>query len=258
SPENLVIADGAGPIALAGVMGGAETEVTANTRNILLESANFNFVSIRRTMKAFNLPSEASVRFSRGIHPETVKPAAERAAELMRQHGGGTVCRGLIDCYPSPLPPKVVELEASEVQRILGMKIQNDEIVRTLRALEFQVEEEAQGQFRVTSPPHRLDIQGSADLIEELVRIHGYDRLPATLLHDQLPEQVGNRSLELEEHVRDLLVNVGLQEVITYSLTEPGREAPLLGNQSDYVRLANPISSERVAMRQSLLAGVLE
>src|SRR5437879_8617623 len=119
SPENLVIADTAGPVAIAGVMGGAETEVSPATTNILLESANFDFVSIRRTMKAFNLPSEASVRFSRGIHPEMVRPAAERAAELIRQHGGGTVCRGLVDCYPESLPPKVVELEASEVARIL-------------------------------------------------------------------------------------------------------------------------------------------
>src|SRR5262245_46434068 len=90
--ENLVIADTAGPIAIAGVMGGAETEVSASTTNILLESANFDFVSIRRTMKAFDLPSEASIRFSKGIHPETVKPAADRAAELMRQHGGATIC----------------------------------------------------------------------------------------------------------------------------------------------------------------------
>jgi phenylalanyl-tRNA synthetase beta chain len=104
TPDNLVIADTEGPIALAGVMGGAETEVSEHTKNILLESANFDFVSIRRTMKQFNLPSEASVRFSKGIHPETVRPAAERAADLMRQHTGGTVARGLVDCYPAPLP----------------------------------------------------------------------------------------------------------------------------------------------------------
>src|ERR1043166_8468822 len=98
SPEHLVIADTAGPIALAGVMGGLETEVTATTKNILLESASFDFVSIRRTMRQFDLPSEASVRFSKGIHPETVKPAAQRAAELMRQYAGGTVAQGMVDC----------------------------------------------------------------------------------------------------------------------------------------------------------------
>src|SRR5262249_39041636 len=151
-----------------------------------------------------------------------------------------------------------VELDSTEVTRILGIKLPNDEIGRTLRALEFQVEGMSPGRFRVMSPPHRLDIQTSADLIEELVRIHGYERLPATLLHDQLPEQVGNRSLDLEEHVRDLLVNMGLQEVITYSLTEPSCEEPLIGSHLEYIRLANPISSERVVMRQSLLASVLE
>jgi phenylalanyl-tRNA synthetase beta chain len=258
TPDNLIIADTRGPVAIAGVMGGAETEVTATTTNILLESANFDFVSVRRTMKAFNLPSEASVRFSRGIHPEMVRPAATRSAELMRRHGGGTVCPGLVDCYAAPLSPKVVELETREVKRILGIELSSEEIVRTLSALEFKIEETGPGRFRATVPPHRLDVQLSADLIEELARIHGYDRLPATLLHDQLPNQAGNKALDLEERVRDWLVNAGLQEVITYSLTEPSREAPLVGNSNDYVRLANPISSERVVMRRSVLSGVLE
>src|SRR5262249_13101046 len=102
SPANLVIADSGGPIALAGVMGGAETEVSPATKNILLESANFDFVSIRRTMKQFNLPSEASVRFSKGIHPEIVEPAAWRAVELMRRHAGGKAGEALIDNYPAP------------------------------------------------------------------------------------------------------------------------------------------------------------
>ncbi|HEV3204164.1 MAG TPA: phenylalanine--tRNA ligase subunit beta, partial [Gemmataceae bacterium] len=167
TPANLMIADSAGPIAIAGVMGGADTEVTPNTTNILLESANFDFRSVRRTMKAFNLPSEASLRFSRGVHPETVKPAAERAAELMRRHGGGTVCRGLVDTYPAPIPPQVIALEMAEVRRILGIDFSTAEATRILRSLEFQVEQTAPDNLRVTTPPHRLDIQaGSADLIE--------------------------------------------------------------------------------------------
>ena len=127
TPEMLVIADEAGPIALAGVMGGADTEVSATTTNILLESANFDFLNIRRTMKALNLPSEASVRFSKGIHPELVRPAAERAAELMRQHAGATVCKGIVDNYPAPLPPRVIELKMSEVRRLLGIDLPIDE-----------------------------------------------------------------------------------------------------------------------------------
>ena len=256
--DNLVIADERGPIALAGVMGGLETEVSVTTTNVLLESANFNAVSIRRSMRQFDLPSEASVRFSKGIHPETVLPAAERAADLMHQHAGATVYPGIADVYPAPLAPQVVELKLSEVRRQLGMDVSEEEAARVLRALEFQVKQTAPGVLRVVAPTQRLDIQeGPADLIEELARIHGYDRLPATLLADQLPEQHGNRSLDLEEHVRDLLVNDGLQEVISYALTAPEHEAAL-GLPGEYVKLLNPISNERVVMRRSVLASVLE
>ncbi len=259
TPEMLVIADAAGPVALAGVMGGAETEVSDKTSNVLLESANFDFLNIRRTIKALNLPSEASMRFSRGIHPEVVRPAAERAAELMRQFAGATVCKGIVDVYPAPLPPQVVELKMSEVRRVLGMELPAGEAARILRALDFKVEEQGPGVLRVTAPPHRLDIQeGAADLIEDLARLHGYDRLPATLLADRLPPQTGCPDLEYEERVKDLLVNLGLQETINYALTTPEREALLGVKPAEYVRLLNPISSERAVMRQSVLTSVLD
>jgi phenylalanyl-tRNA synthetase beta chain len=265
--EMLIIADEAGPIALAGIKGGAETMVTETTRNVLLESANFDFISIRRTMKTLNLPSEASVRFSKGIHPETVKPASERAADLMRQHGGATVCSGLVDVYPQPLPPHVIDLKMSEVRRLLGVDLPRAECIRILRALEFKVEEVGADVLRATVPPHRHDIQeGPADLIEDLIRLYGYDKLPATLLADRLPPQRTNQPLVFEERLRDRLVSLGLQEVITYALTTAEREKPLgdLGaltqprSPGEYVRLHNPISSEREVMRHSLLAGVLE
>ncbi len=257
--DHLVIADAVGPIALAGVMGGLETEVTATTKNILLESANFDGVSIRRTFHHFNLPSEASQRFSRGIHPETVAPAGRRAAELMRQFAGGAVAKGVVDCYPSPIKPQVVQLKIDDVRRTLGMAdFPLDDAVRILTSLEFAVTVKDQTLI-ATVPPHRVDIQdGPADLIEEIARIHGYDRLPATLLADRLPRQVTNEPLVFEDKLRDLLVNCGLQEVICYSLTTPERESPILGEGLDYVRLKNPISSERSVMRRSILASVLE
>lgn len=258
TPDNLVIADTAGPIALAGVMGGADTEVTAGTKNILLESASFDFVSIRRTMKHFNLPSEASVRFSKGIHPETVEPALLRAAELMRQYAGGTVSQGVVDNYPAPLAAQVVELKLAEVKRLLGIDFPRDEAVRILQSLEFVVDATAPDRLKAIVPTHRLDIQvGPADLIEDLVRIHGYDRLPTTLLANRLPRQQTNVPLVFEERVRDILVGCGLQEVVNYALTTPDKERPIVGER-DYVRLKNPISSERVVMRQSLLASVLD
>jgi phenylalanyl-tRNA synthetase beta chain len=259
TPDMLLIADSAGPIAIAGVMGGADTEVSAQTKNILLESANFDFVSVRRTMKTLNLPSEASVRFSKGIHPETVRPAAERAAELMRQHAGASISKGMVDNYPAPLAAQVVTLELKEVGRILGMSMAQAEATRILRGLEYTVETLGPTTLRATVPPHRLDVQvGPADLIEDLARIHGYDKLPATLLADRLPQQHSNLALTFEERVRDILTGAGLQEVITYALTVPERETPLGLPPADYVRLLNPISSERVVMRHSVLAGMLE
>ena len=259
NPNNLVIADALGPIALAGVMGGADTEVSGTTTNILLESANFDYRSVRRTMKALNLPSEASVRFSKGIHPEIVKLAAERTADLLQQFAGATIAGKLVDNYPAPLPSQVVTLNLSEVRRSLGMDVARVEVIRILRALDYEVEEAAPETLSVTVPPHRIDVQaGAVDLIEDIVRIYGYDRLPATLLADQLPRQHTNLSLVLEEKTRDILVSAGLQEVITYALTEPSREEPLGLSAGEYVRLQNPISTERVVMRQSVLAGVLE
>jgi phenylalanyl-tRNA synthetase beta chain len=259
TPETLVIADSAGPVALAGVMGGRDTEVSAGTTNILLESANFDLVSIRRTMRALDLPSEASLRFSKGIHPELVAPAAGRAARLLAEHAGGTVAPGMADTYPGKPKPQVIDLRLSEVKRLLGVDVPLAEVTRILTALEFKVEQAGPDAVRATTPPNRLDIQaGAADLIEDVARVYGYDRLPATLLADPLPPQTGNADLEREEHVRDRFVDLGLQEVITYALTTPEREAPLQPPPAGYVTIVNPISTERVAMRHTVLAGVLE
>jgi phenylalanyl-tRNA synthetase beta chain len=256
TPEMLVIADTAGAIALAGVMGGLETEVTAATKNVLLESANFDFVSIRRTAHRFNLFSEASTRFSRGVHPEIVLPVAERAASLMAECAGGKG-DGVVDAYPAPLPTQVVTLKKSEIRRLFGVDFADGEVERVLTALQFSLLKTDDG-WKVTVPLTRLDIQaGAADLIEELARIKGYDRLPSTLLSGELPPQRNNRPLALENEVRDILANAGLQECITYSLTMTEREAKL-GIAGPWIELVNPISPERSAMRKSLLTNLLD
>ncbi|QJW96515.1 phenylalanine--tRNA ligase subunit beta [Frigoriglobus tundricola] len=259
SPENLVIADTVGPIALAGVMGGLETEVSAATKTILLESACFDFVSVRKTARQFNLFSEASTRFSRGVHPAQAGPAAVRAAQLFRDHAGGAVLAGMVDAYPAPLPPQLIDLEAADIRRLLGFDIPGAEVVRVLTALQFEVEPDGDDAWTVTTPPTRLDIQaGAADLIEELARVHGYDALKERLLPLELPDPKGNRSLELEDRVRDRLVDQGLQEVITYSLTSPEVEARLSGGGGSSVALLNPLSPERSVLRLTLLPGVLQ
>lgn len=256
TPDNLVIADTAGPIALAGVMGGAETEVTDATRTVLLESAAFDPVSVRKTARQFNLFSEASTRFSRGVHPDLPEPASRRAAALLRQYAGGEVLAGLVDVYPAPPPTQVVTLPRGEVRRLLGCDLPAAEIERVLTALAFGVQPTADG-WSVTVPRTRLDIQaGAADLIEELARVTGYDQLPERLLPLEVPPPQANPSLELEDRVRDLLADYGLQEAITYALTNPTLEDAITG-RVDRVTLLNPVSPDRSVLRRSLLPGLL-
>ncbi len=257
APEHLVIADERGPIALAGVMGGLETEVTDATKTILLESASFDAVSVRKCARQFNLFSEASTRFSRGVHPEVVPLAAKRAAQMFAELAGAEVLNGVVEAYPAPLPPRKIELNRNEIERLLGITIPDAEVERILLALDFQLHPTLWG-WTVTAPPTRLDLQsGPADLIEELARIAGYDRLPMRLLPLEMPVPVGNPSLEIEERMKDALVDLGLNECITYSLTSPTLEAALRP-ETEFVKLLNPGSPERSVLRRSLLPGLLE
>ncbi len=267
-PERLLITDTAGPIAVAGVMGGAETEVTDATRTVLLESANFHFVSVRKTVQALKLPSEASARFGRrGVPPALAVPAVTRATALMQALTGGEIARGVADCYPAPQVPPAIRLCAADARRILGMEVPTGDMARILTALDFRCEPAGEAALRVTPPAHRLDIgegiTGVHDLLEEVARVVGYDRIPATDMADRLPPQRDNAAVEGEERLRDLLVVAGLQEIITYRLTTPEREAAVTpgvepGVGRRHIRLANPISADRVALRQTLLAGLLE
>ena len=265
TPERLLITDTAGPIAVAGVMGGAETEVTDATTNVLLESANFHFVSIRKTTQALKLPSEASARFGRGVPAALALPAAVRATALMQQLAGGEIAQGVADCYPAPQVPPVITLRGPDLERILGMPVPQADAVRILRALDFRCEEQGDDQIRVEVPAHRLDvgegIVGVHDLAEEVARVIGYDRIPVTEMADTLPPQRDNVAVDREELARDLLVTAGLQEIITYRLTTPEREAALIPGNTEvpsYIQLANPISADRTVMRRTLRAGLLD
>ncbi len=267
-PHNILVCDTAGALSLGGVIGGAETEITPETRNVLLEAANWDFINIRRTMQSQKVITDAGVRFSRGVHPSRALLGVMRGIELMRQTGGGTVAQGVIDAYPLPPQPVVVDLKVSEIRRLLGVDFEPATAAALLRRLEFAVEELGET-LRVTVPDHRMDISdepvtGQADLIEEIARIYGYDRLPKTMIADEMPEQRANLALENEERARDVLVGLGLHENISYRLVSPEREALLLPPGADglpperYVRLANPIAADKTVMRQTLLISVLE
>jgi phenylalanyl-tRNA synthetase beta chain len=260
----VLVCDSAGALSIAGVMGGAETEVGPETRSVLLEGAAWNLINIRRTLGAQRLSSEAAYRFARGVHPAMAERGVRRGLEMMARLSGGTIARGLVDAYPLPPPAPVVELSLEQIERALGVRLGAEEVAGLLRRLEFEVAVEGHG-LRVLAPDHRLDIgtglTGVADVIEEIARTYGYDRIPETMIADPLPRQVGNPEAEAEEMVRDLLAGLGLQEVVTYRITNPDADRRHLLESSDrgpYVTLANPISAERTVLRHHLLPSLLE
>ncbi len=266
TPEMLLITDDSGPIALAGIMGGGATEVSERTRHILLESANFDFVGIRRTSQQLRLSSEAAQRFGRGMDPELTLPALLRASRLMEECGGGALHAEIADTYPRPSHAKTLTLHPTDVSRILGIDLGLEAIVRILSALEFSCTTHTEGDtvsIAVDVPSYRLDVSIPADLIEEVARIHGYDALPATLMRDVLPPQRLQPLRQGREQIRDILVGCGLTEIMSYSLTHldlvnqlnpQGPEA----RPEDYVKVANPLSQEREFLRQSLLPSMIE
>jgi phenylalanyl-tRNA synthetase beta chain len=262
----VLVTDTAGALSIGGVMGGAETEVHSGTRNVLLEGAAWNFINVRRTLMAQKLQSEAGYRFSRGVHPAMAERGVRRGLALMQQWAGGTIAQGLVDNYPLPPQDPAITITPQDVSRWLGIRLTAVEIAEMLERLEFGVQVDGQSVTAVT-PDHRLDINtgvvGKADLMEEIARVYGYDRLPETRIADALPPQRANPAVEDEERLRDLLVELGLQEVVTYRMTSAEREARLAPDGlplelQAYVRLANPSSSDRSVLRRSLLSSVLE
>jgi phenylalanyl-tRNA synthetase beta chain len=257
---NVLVCDEKSSLSLAGVMGGSESEVSDTTKNILLEGAAWNFINIRRTAKQHNLPSEASFRFSRGVHPAMAEHGVNLGLKYMAEWSGGAVAPDLVDSYPLKPKDSVVDVTSHDVKRLLGIDLTLEKISELLTHLEFKCEIKGD-KLQVTAPNHRMDIAegvvGLADVLEEVVRSYGYDNIPTTSMADSLPPQIGNPIHEWEEHLRDLLVAAGLQEVVTYRMTSPEREARLRASEN-YVRIANPIAPERSVLRRSLLTSVLE
>lgn len=282
----LMITDTAGSIAIAGVMGGQESEVSDTTTNILLESATFEGINNRRTAAQLKLPSEASYRFARGV-PATLNPlAARHAAELMRKYAGGRIVPGMVDTYPIEQKTPVVYTTVSDMRRLLGMAVTTEQIIDALQRLDFTVQQvdavradaptdatfalhcdEGELLIEATPPWHRLDIALPADLTEEVARIIGYEHVGTTLIDDVLPRQRRNDLFDTEEKMRDILMGIGLQENINHPLTTPENHEKLNakqivetadGSRALYVQVANPSVPEKRALRRSMLVSVLE
>jgi phenylalanyl-tRNA synthetase beta chain len=229
TPDMLLITDPTGPTAIAGVMGAAKSEVNEHTTTVLLESANFKGANVRRTSLALGLRTDASSRYEKGLDPELVIAGTNRAAQLMAELAGGTVHPGIVDCYPRPVKPHTIPFSIDEVEWLVGMKVTQQEVVETLSALGFTVAPNEDGKsMLVTVPTYRSDIDEGADLVEEVIRLIGYDKIPSTIPTGPLPEPGTDHWFEREQEVRNLLIGAGLNEIVSYSLTSRTRMVNLL------------------------------
>jgi len=262
SRDMLVIADEARAVAIAGVMGGANSEVTEETTSILLESANFNPASIHHTGRQLSLPSEACMRFERGIRPELTILALKRATQLMMQLAGGKAAKGLADAYPGKRDREPILLSTDQVKQLLGVEFNLDQIAGTLTSLGFDCKPAGSAsEIWVTAPYWRNDISQAVDLIEEVARIIGYDKIPTTMLSQPIPRQNPEPILSLKRKIRDSLVGYGFQEVITYSLTILEMLNKLMPEAHSIepvpLRLANPMTADQEYLRPNLRANLL-
>jgi phenylalanyl-tRNA synthetase beta chain len=247
SPEHLVIADAMRPVALAGVMGGLESEISDSTRNVLIESAWFDPGSIRRTSRHFGMHTEASHRFERGADPQATVWAADRIAGLLSQVSPGSILRGCLDAHPKPHTPPVITLRQRAIERLLGLAVPENDVDRILRALGF-VLTPADGGWQVQAPSYRLDINREVDVIEEIARIYGYEKFAPQL--PALPVAAENAPLSEEEaRLRTVARLLGYDETVGYSFISAS-EAEEFGAWPA-VQLRNPVSELWDVMRNS-------
>ncbi len=265
-PEMLMICDGEKPVAVGGVMGGLNSEIEATTNRVLIESAYFNPVSIRRTSKSLGLSTEASHRFERGIDPEGTIRAVNRAAKLMVAIGGGTLVEGLIDEYPGPQPTRRVTLSVRRNNRLLGTKLDRRRIKALLESIEFKIDTAAAGDdadtLVVVPPSYRVDISRPEDLMEEVARLSGYNNIPTTFPPMPAEGRPPARQIDLRNRLKRLMTGFGFTEAITYSFTHKMSCDKLRLKATDARRqmlpILNPLTEDQAVMRTSLVPGLLE
>ncbi|HHT02636.1 MAG TPA: phenylalanine--tRNA ligase subunit beta [Firmicutes bacterium] len=259
--DDLVIADAKRAIGLAGVMGGENTEVGPATRHVLLESACFHPTTIGRTSRRLGLVSEASNRFHKGVDVNGCIRALDRAAALLAQLGGGRLTAGPIDVYPHPVPPKQILLRPARVNKVLGTELSGEEMANCLERLGLSVRRETAA-WQVTVPTRRGDLQEEVDLIEEVARVYGYDRIPATIPGGMASEQLVTEQTMVQEQAGQILRGCGLNEAVTYSFFDrrdlDRLQLPAFAQQRRLIPLANPLREEQAFMRTLLFPKLLE
>jgi phenylalanyl-tRNA synthetase beta chain len=260
--DMLVIADKERAVAVAGIMGGANSEVSAETTSILLESASFNPASVHYTGRILGMPSEACMRFERAISAEITEPALRRATKLIAELGGGQAASGIMDVYPGKKDPRSVRVTVAEAKRVLGMDLNVDEMARALTSLGFECQENAgAGSVAARAPYWRSDISIPVDLIEEVARIRSYERIPTTLLAQPIPRHDAAPITGLKRKVRGALAGFGFQEIVNYAMMgidglvrlSPESRKP----EPVPVHIANPMTIDQEYLRPTLRAGLL-
>ena len=260
SPEVLVIADAHRPVGLGGVIGGTNSEIGPGTNSVLLESATFNGYNNRQTADTLRLRTEATQRFEKGLRPELAPLALRRASQLIHQLAGGKVAPGIVDIYADrEAPPLTVSLSLQRLRQVLGMELDLQKVEEVLQSLGFQTQREGSTGLKAQVPYWRNDINIEEDLVEEVVRIIGYDNVPTTMLSTSIPYHQPSPLIELKERVRDTLASLGMQETISYpliSLTDLER-VNQLDQSHPPLGIANPMSVGQEYLRPTLRASLL-
>lgn len=258
--EMLMIKDTERAVAIAGVMGGLNSEIEEGTTTIVVESANFNGDSVRATSRKLALRTEASGRFEKGIDPNLCEAAADRVCKLIEMLGAGKVCKGSVDVYPNPETAKTIDIRVNRINKVLGIEISREEMVKYLEGLEIKVEGEG-NIMTVTPPTVRQDLLTEEDYIEEVARLYGYDKMPVTLPKSNT-EAGMSYEMELRNLTRESLCGMGLNEIQTYSFVSPkGVDNVRIGEDSwerAFVTLLNPLGEENSVMRTILTPNMME
>ena len=257
SPELLVIADGTDPVALAGVMGGAGSEIRSSTTEVLLESASFHPSLVRNASRSVGLRTESSHRFERGVDIEGVEWASRRAACLLAELGGGTVAPGIVDAYPHPAPSHSIGFRYDRMNALIGIEIDVAEVQRIFTSLGLGVRDPHREGCTLDIPSFRTDLTREVDLIEEIARVHGLDKIPARQPTGRIVPGATNGDAPGLRRLRDILAGLGLQETMNYSLVSE-QLLGLFGTTASPIVLPNPISSEQSALRPSLVPQMAE
>lgn len=256
--DDIVVTNGSTPIALAGVMGGDFSEVTENTKNVVIESALFNPVNVRKTSRQTGLRSEASSRFEKGVAPERVNMALDRAAFLLQEHAAGNVLAGIVSAGELPDLEVTIQITTDEVNGLIGFDLSNTEIKTIFERLGFNSQVDGDS-FNVHVPTRRGDITIKEDLIEEVARIYGYDELPSTLPVMNASKRVGLTAYQAKRRaVKHLLEGLGLNQAITYALVSEEKAQQFTKQTEETVKLMMPMSADHAVLRQSLLPHLID